>query len=316
MRNIALAAALALAAPALLVAPKADAATVVTGGNVTVEVTLPLLDYALWGTASAGSPPARINSFGNPELEFPIREARIRNGAVSVSTVVDGGYNVRMNGGVYLFPLSDATDPTSEVAAFADVLVFGDIPEGVTIDRSIRWRNYVQGADGSYTDYSTGEVVELTAEQAALLVGSQLRTCCRHTLSGMTLNTAEGYIDGRIDGVRERDINIDGVIDENDYFHLFELVPNGSSTDLDVVLTDVMAQYLNFGFTSLAFGGDPAFADWAGGPLNFQGGDVVGRLSYYVNTTEMAVPVPAALPLLASGLGLFGFLRLRRSRQA
>ncbi|MFV0473694.1 MAG: VPLPA-CTERM sorting domain-containing protein [Pikeienuella sp.] len=315
MRRIAIAAALA-ATP--FVAFDAEAKTIVTGGDVTVEVTLPLLDYDLWGTAAAGSPPAHVNEAGNPVVQTPIMASRGSDYSRG-SQVVDGGYQLYMNGGVYLYPLKTSGDPTSEVESFADVFVFGEIPEGVTVDSSIRWRNYVRRSDGAHVDYSTGEVVELTAEQIALLTESQIRTCCRHSLTGLSLNTVDGTVDGRIDGVRERDINFDGVIDENDEFHFFDLVATGEEGVFDLALTDVMAQYINFGFTPLAFGGDPAFSEWArlvngGGGLGLAGGDIIGRLTYSVNTA--VVPVPAALPLLASGLGLIGFLRTRRSRQA
>lgn len=83
---------------------KVEAKTIITGGSASVEVSYPLLSLSLWGTAAPGSPPATIGESGNPILEFPVQRSR---GATYTrgSQAISGGYNLILNGGLYLFPL-------------------------------------------------------------------------------------------------------------------------------------------------------------------------------------------------------------------
>ncbi|MFV0473893.1 MAG: hypothetical protein ACK5MQ_06755 [Pikeienuella sp.] len=112
MKSTLLASALALAVISGA-ADKADARTIVTGGNVVVEVTYDLRSLGLWGTAAAGSPPATINAAGNPVIELPVM-ATMGDDYQYGSQVTDGGYSLWLNGGVYIFPLdADGNEITS-----------------------------------------------------------------------------------------------------------------------------------------------------------------------------------------------------------
>ncbi|MFT3689350.1 PEP-CTERM sorting domain-containing protein [Paenirhodobacter sp.] len=106
MSRSALVAACALAA-SFLMAETAAAKTVVTGGSVTFELTYDLASSNLWGIPGPGAHPGVINSAGNPVLEFDIQATRKnRNGEWSNgSQVLANGYQLYLNGGIYLFPL-------------------------------------------------------------------------------------------------------------------------------------------------------------------------------------------------------------------
>ncbi|MDO5611873.1 MAG: hypothetical protein Q4G14_01360 [Paracoccus sp. (in: a-proteobacteria)] len=104
MSRFTLVAAVALTATTVSVTT-AQAKTLVTGGDVTVELTYSLSQHNLWGTAASGSPAAYVNSDGNPVLTFPVQATR--NGRAgpwtSGSQVLDDGYQLYLNGGVYLY---------------------------------------------------------------------------------------------------------------------------------------------------------------------------------------------------------------------
>ncbi|MGR3742655.1 MAG: PEP-CTERM sorting domain-containing protein [Pseudooceanicola nanhaiensis] len=227
-------------------------------------------------------------------------------------------FSGRGAGSVYLAPTDLAGE---EVEDFADVKVFSFRNPPATVTEEMVNINYVPTSDPNvFTDFSNPSMsYTFTDEEVAALGDAQLRTCCRHTLSGYEIDTAAMTVDGIIDNVAERDVNFDGVIDEADEFHLFDLVATETENLFELALTETMASYLNFGFTPGAFAdGSSLFEEWgalqSGGPgfLSFAGGDVVGNVSYSYGT----VPVPAALPLLAGGLGLLGFVGRRKKRAA
>lgn len=313
--------ALAVCVSATALAQQAAAATVVTSGSANIEFTLPLGDYSLGTnlpTNEAGNPGRTFNA-----VATQLDENNRPTGAGS--KVVEGGAALSLRGSMYLYPLDTAG---SEVASFATVKIFSfrpsaeDLAAGVTDE--MRTINYVPtGTPGEYTDIRTGAVHVLTPAQEGRLRDSSLRTCCRHTLGSLTVDTAAGIVDGVIDNIAARDINFDGVIDASDDFHLFDLVATDTDGIFDLALTSTFAQFLNIGFTPSAFLDGSALASgWArfvngAGLLDFAGGDVVGRVTYTYETAEVApVPVPAALPLLAGGLGAMGLWGARRKRAA
>lgn len=256
MSRLTLVAAAALTATTVFAA-SAQAKTVVTGGDVTVELTYALNQHNLWGTAASGSPAAYVNDAGNPVLTFPVQASR--NGRAGPwtggSQVVDGGYQLYLNGGVYLF----ATDAAgNELESF--------------------------DADGN-------------------------RTCCRNVLSRQTgpssfsINTVSGEVNAQINGVAR-----DGA-----EFTIGEAVDGG----YELLVTDTMAGLLNYAYSEYNSQWFPLYAEWiagGGSPLALKAGDRIGTINYDIQVA--AVPVPAALPLLAGGLGLMGFVARRRRKAA
>lgn len=173
------------------------------------------------------------------------------------------------------------------------------------------WKDY-KNPTATYT--LTQAQVDLLTEQA-----DDLRLCCAHTLGNLEIDTALMTIDGLIDGVAERDINFDGVINEKDEFHLFDMVDSGVAGVYNLALTSTMAQYLNYGFTPAAFANASDFiAKWSGpqNGLSFSGGDVIGKISYSYTSGPAPVPLPAGLPLLLGGLGVVGLVKRRSARKA
>lgn len=288
MSKIALAAAFALATTTL-VAETADAKTIVTGGDVTLTLTYDLLSHNIWGTAAPGAHPATIDADGNPVLKFDIQRSRNNNNDAERyargSQVVDGGYQLYLNGGAYLFPI------------FAD----GSEVENIDVARDENG-DPILDADGN--------------EQWE-------RLCCRHELSGagsgpngFGLSTVESRVFGNIDGVPGQNRN-----PANPDRTVFDLVETGAGT-YDVIVTEWMASFLNFGFHPAVIGGD-LYNAWTadGGSLfSFAGGETIGSLSINVLTEEYGspapVPVPAALPLLIGGLGIMGVVGKRRRKAA
>lgn len=240
----------------------------------------------------------------------------------SGSEVTDDGAILSLRGrSVYLSP-TDAEG--NEVEDFADVLAFSysssDESDAAGVTDEMRDINYVStGNPNEYYDYENpSDVYTLTDDQIALLNEGELRLCCTHQIGSLTIDTAALTVDGVIDGIDERDINFDGVIDENDDFYLFDLVATDDEDVYDLAITDVLASYLNLGFSEYGFADATAFLeDWGGDVsegLGLVGGVVVGTVSYAYTTSP--VPVPASLPLLAGGLGLMGYIRSRRNRAA
>lgn len=297
-----------LAAVAVAAVPfmavEAQAKTIITAdsGNASIEITYPLLDYALWGTAAAGSPPATVNDAGNPVVQLPIQASRGSDFSRG-SQVIDGGYALRFNGGVYLFPLADAADTSSELASFETVKVFGEIPDDVDVPRAIRFVNFdYDAATGVYTNHANGEVVDLTAEQAALLVDGEVRSCCRNVLSALRLNTVTGELTGRINNVRDRPTDL--------LFNLGAETAQGT----ELLVGDYLAEMLTYGYS--AWNADfPLIDQWGySGTIPNLAGEVIGYISYDIQTS--VIPVPAALPLLLGGLGALGVFGARRKKAA
>jgi len=282
MSKIALAAAFALAATTL-VAEKADAATIVTGGDVTLTLTYDLTQHNLWGTAAPGAHAAVLNGEGQPELKFDIQASRFSRGQDrreaprGGSQVVDGGLNLHLNGGVYLFPTLGAVQ---------------------------------HDADGNVTN----EIAKFDDDTA--------RLCCRHVLSGsgsgpagFGLDTTALRIWGNIDGVSGPNRN-----PPNPDSTLFTLVETGAGS-YDVIVTEWTASFLNYAYHPAVFGEHFDRAAWlaaGGSDFTFQGGEKIGELNINAVTADFvaAVPVPAALPLLIGGLGLMGVVGNRRRKAA
>lgn len=320
MKTKTIAAAFAAATSAALLAPMAQAATydVVTGGSATFTFTADFDGYFLgtnWDEDAAGNPSNTftVRASGTDDLGYP-------DG--TYSQVIDGGASLSLRrASVYIFPLDSEGN---EVESYAEVKNFNYREDDPSVTDEMKDINYVPtGTAGEYTDFETGETHYLTPEQEALLEDGELRLCCRHTLGSLEINTAAGYVDGVIDNIAERDINFDGVIDENDDFVLFDLEESGEEGIFNLVLSGVLADYLNYGFTPDAFAdGDTLAEEWGwyengGQLLTFAAGDVVGSLAYsYETGTTTPVPVPAALPLLAGGIGAMSLLRARRKRAA
>lgn len=256
MSRLTLAAAAALTATTVFAA-SAQAKTVVTGGDVTVELTYALNQHNLWGTAASGSPAAYVNDAGNPVLTFPVQATRDGRAGpwTGGSQVVDGGYQLYLNGGVYLF----ATDADgNEIESF--------------------------DADGN-------------------------RTCCRNVLSrasgpsSFSIDTVAGEVNAQVNGVAR-----DGA-----EFTIGAAVDGG----YELLVTEGMAGLLNYAYSEYNSQWFPLYAEWiagGGSPLALQAGDRIGTISYDIQVA--AVPVPAALPLLAGGLGLMGFVARRRRKAA
>lgn len=303
----------------------ATAATydVVTDGSVTIEITADLASVGLGMGFS-------LNADGNPETTASARPTGLDDQNRPTGTgseVLPGGEaNLSLRSrGFYLYAIDTNGD---QVESFDSVKVF---PFRGTLDPSVtdemRDINYVPVLDtngdpvpGEYTNYETGDPITLTAAQEAGLQDGEIRTCCAHTLGSLTLNTADLTMDGIIDGQTFRDFNNDG-INDNDTFYLFDLIPTGDAGIFDLALTAELAQYVNFGFTPPAFADSSAFiANWANfqngtGLLDFQGGDVIGTITYdYTIGSVTGVPLPAGLPLLAAGMGVLGFVRSRRNK--
>lgn len=252
MSNLTLAAVLALAATAVAV-PAAQAKTIVTGGSVSIEVTYPLAENFLWGTAAVGSPPAYVNDAGNPVLSFPIQASR--GGDFSRgSQAVGAGFQLYLNGGLYLYP-TDADG--NELESF--------------------------DADGN-------------------------RLCCRNSVgrvsgpNGFSFNTVTGEINAQING-----INRDGA-----EFLLGKPVDGG----YELLVTETLAELLTYAYSEYNSEWFPLKSDWPGSTIADLTGQSIGVISYDVETIVAPVPVPAALPLLAGGIGALGVLRLRRKKAA
>jgi len=296
-------------------AANAETIPIVTGGTATVEFTVPFNDLGLGINLSE-------NANGNPERSFDIRSTSLdsRNYPTGGgSQVIDGGASLSLRGSLRLEPL-DAAGNTIE--SFADVKIFNFRDSSIPED--LRTINFVPTADPNvFTNLlDPSQSFTLTDELVAQLQDAQFRTCCIHTLGGFEINTVTGTFDGVIDGVAERDINFDGVIDAADEFFLFDLAATGADGVFDLILTDVLAQFLNIGFLPGSFLDGSAFAaNWArfvngDGPLNFQGGETVGTLTLDFQTgTVEAVPLPATLPLLAGAIGLMGAVGARRRKR-
>lgn len=285
MSIFSLVAAFALAATPLI-ADSADAATIVTGGNVSLELTYDIASHNIWGIPAPGAHPGTINEAGNPVLTFDVQASRYNrrdpnpDNLSGGSQVVDGGYNLYLNGGIYLFPTLGT--PT-------------------------------RGEDGTISN----ELAEFAEDTT--------RLCCRHVLSGsgsgpngFGLSTVSETVFGNLDGNGNRDP------ENNPDRTMFDLEANEDGT-YNVVVTAWMASYLNYAYHPLAFSTDTAigqaawqqWSDAGGTPFDFAGGEVIGVLSLNVETQELApVPVPAALPLLLGGLGLMGVAGKRRRKSA
>jgi hypothetical protein len=84
-----------------------------------------------------------------------------------------------------------------------------------------------------------------------------------------------------------------------------------SSAFAGLVLTETFDAFDNGGVNATLIG-DTITLDWAGtdGPAGFL------REATFSLTPNSAVPVPAALPLFATGLGALGLLGWRRKRKA
>lgn len=307
MQKLAVVAALSVAVTSFA-AKDAEAVQIVTGGSATFEITTDLGALSLGTNAAA-------NADGNPEVTGTVRgDPR--------SQVIPGGALLSVRGSLYLYP----TDTTgAEVESFANVKTFNFFDDNPLVTDEMKLINYVPTADPNvFTDlFDPSASYSLTDEQVALLQDGQRRTCCAHTLGGFEINTADMTVDGVIDNIAERDINFDGVIDENDEFYLFDMLATSDDSVFDLALTETLAQYLNFGFTPAAFFDGQTLANgWAAlqpggsGFLNFSAGDIIGNVSYSYETQVAPIPVPASLPLLAAGLGLMGLLGVRRKRAA
>lgn len=297
----------------------ADTIDVVTGGTATIAITADLFSNGL-GTNLG------LNADGVPERSATIRATSLDDRNVPTgfgSQVIPGGELLSLRtGDIRLFPLDSAGN---EIESFQQVLIFpqfGPAPDGVPDD--IRRVNFVAtGNPSEYRDVETGTLHILTPEQEALLSTANLRTCCAHGLSGLTVDTSSLILDGIIDNQTFRDANNDG-INDNDEFHLFDLVPTANEDIFDLALTLELAQFLNFGFTEFGFADPTEFNNnWVNfqngtGFLSFQGGDIIGTITLAVDTATVTspVPVPAALPLLLTGVGLMGAARYRRQKKA
>lgn len=256
MSRLTLVAAAALTATTVFAA-SAQAKTVVTGGEVTVELTYALKEHNLWGTAAAGSPAAYLSDAGNPVLTFPVQASRNgRNGPwTGGSQVVSDGYQLFLNGGVYLYATDEA-----------------------------------------------GNELESFNEEGT-------RTCCRNSLgrtsgpSSFSINTVSGEVNAQINGIAR-----DGA-----EFTIGEAVEGG----YELLVTEGMAGLLNYAYSEYNSQWFPLYADWVAGggkALALKAGDRIGTINYDIEVA--AVPVPAALPLLAGGLGLMGFVARRRAKKA
>lgn len=315
-------AACAVAATSVFAISQAHAATydVITGGSVTFELTAPLGDYSLGANYSVP------DEGGNPQRSGSIRATGLDDNNVPTGTgsqvLDDGGASLALRlRTLYLYPTDDAGNEVEDFAAVKNFPFSRNPPADIADLINI---NFVPTDDPNvFTDYrNPGDSYTLTNEQVAQLVDGSLRECCRHSLGSFTVNTSGGFVDGVIDNMRERDTNFDGVYDPTpvaeggDYFHLFTLGATDEQSVFDLVLTDTMATYLNYGFTAAAFGGSDAFINgWAGSPLNFAGGDTIGRLSYSYDVASVStVPLPAGLPLLIAGLGAMGLVGRRRKK--
>lgn len=324
MNTSKMAMAFAVATSVAALSTQAGAATqtvdVVESGSATIEFTAPFLDYSLWTNWST-------NDAGNPSRDLSMRSSNVaEDGTVSRSYVLEDGVDATLGGSLYIFPLDVAGDTSSELESFDAVKNFDYGESDPSVTDEMKDINYVPtGTAGEYTNYETGELLTLTPEQEALLEDGEVRTCCRNALTGLSINTADGYIDGTINGVSDRDIDFDGDVDEDDYFHLFTFGDELGEGLFELVLTDTLASFLNYAFSAYNTDYFPLFDEWAyaedeDGILTFAGGDILGTVSYdYTLGTETfvaPVPIPAALPLLAGGLGLMGLIGSRRARKA
>ena len=324
-------AALVVASTFMFAAGNADASSVVIGGEAKMTFTA---DFDALGLGSNWD----SNADGNPERNYVIRAspglpytytfsdgsqrefiARDDNGSIAIG---DDNAVLKLAGpGAYLY----ATDSNGDqIETFDPVKIFNfrpsdaEVAAGITAE--MREINYIPTADPNvFTDYRDPTTTyTLTDAQLAFLKDDGIRTCCAHTLSSFAIDTLNMTVDGVIDSIAERDINQDGVIDDLDEFHLFDLKSTSVEGVFDLALTETMSQFLNFGFSKNGFADSTDFeAKWSGpaGGLGLAGGDIIGKVAYSYELA--AVPVPAALPLLAGGLGLIGFVgRRRKQKQA
>lgn len=319
-------AAAAAAAACVVIASQANATTynIVTGGSALMTIDSSILPGKHLGITMAPRGPV-VHFRDMPALATELDDQNRPTGRFSQAHEDGENALLALRSRFYLWP----TDADGAEIEFRSPTVYyfnfseteEDAAAGVTPE--MRLINYLPtDVANVYTDAETGETHTLTAEQAALLNEGSRRLCCRHSLSGLVVDTAAGLVSGVMDDVAERDIDFDGVIDT---FYLFELLETATTADdglYDVALTDVMASYLNFGFSPAAFEDGAALADnWpliSSGGLGFVGGDVIGTMSYdYTIDSVTAVPLPAALPLLGAGLGVIGVVgSLRNKRKA
>ena len=308
-RSLTIAATAAISA--VVLASQAQADMIVSGGSATFTFDSDVLtDTFLTTNWDDGS--------GVHQNTFNVRSGSSPSG--TPSQVIPGGalltFTGRGGGNVYLSPTNAAGE---EIESFETVQVFPffAVPEGIT-DAQANTNWLPTGNPNEFYDITDPSRIEtFTPEQVAAMEATELRTCCTHTLGGFVIDTVAGTVDGIIDNIAERDVDLDGDIDADDAFHLFDLVDAGDGT-FDLALTDVMASYLNFGFSEFGFLDAAALADWGNpeGALSFAGGDVVGSVAYSYTLEASPVPVPAALPLLAGGLGALGVVARRRRRTA
>ncbi|MEP2639766.1 MULTISPECIES: VPLPA-CTERM sorting domain-containing protein [Roseobacteraceae] len=311
-------------------ATTAQATTVVTSGTATVEFTADLDALGLAITTRQWSE----NAAGNTERTFTIRPAEgleydwvAGSGAIRTSTASatsqsvvddDGNAYLRFASGTAAIVATD--DDGNEIETFATVFVLPQNGDNADLfSDELRDINYIATADPLvFEDFENpGNFYTFTADEVALMSEEDnLRLCCTHSLNDLAIDTAAMAVDGLLDDVAERDINFDGVIDENDEFFLFDLVATAEDGVFDMALTDTFAEFLNFAFSPLGFAdATDLIEDWSNeaGFLDFAGGDVIGNLSYSYEVA--AVPVPASMPLLIGGLGVMGYVGRRRKQR-
>lgn len=313
-----------------LLTSAAHAKTIVTSGEASITFSESFSSLGL--TVESWTE----NADGSIQKDFTIRpgegvdyEWTTSSGVVRSSTARASNESVVIDdeNNAYLKLASSTTyiDPTDAdgnvIESMATVWVLPQNGDDADLfSDELRDINYVPTADPLvWEDFENpGSSYTFTAEEAAYFTEEVdgLRLCCTHSLGNLAIGTAAMTIDGVIDGISERDINFDGVIDENDNFYLFDLVATTEDGVYDMALTATAASFLNYGFSSAGYADSTEFdANWSNalGYLDFAGGDVVGNVSFSYDVA--AVPVPASLPLLVGGLGFIGYVGRRRSKR-